>query len=166
MARTPRTSRSTTQRAASLDAEAIRAMPDGDYMNAAQLAFFRGRLEERLRGLGYSGSLTVPDPSAEQPIESGDRALVEEERAIATSLSEHAAEQRAEIEAAMKRVDEGTYGYCLETGEAIGIPRLLAYPSALYTVEVQAQHERARRLGEAAGRSGIASVAGADTPES
>jgi len=147
------------------DADAIRAMPEGDYMNEIQLAFFRRLLEDRRAGLGYSASITVPDPSQEQPIESGDRALIEEERAIATSLIEHTAEQRAEIETALKRVEDGSYGYCMETGEPIGIPRLLAHPSALYTVEVQERHERARRLGELPGRSGVATVADSNAPE-
>ena len=141
-----------------LDEAAVRAMPPDDYMNEAQLDFFRALLEARLRDLGYSRSVIVPDPSEEQPIESGDRAFLEEERAIATSIIEHNAEQRAEIEAALKRIEDGSYGYCDETGDPIGLPRLLAYPSALYTVEVQERHERARKLGEVPGRMGVATV--------
>jgi DnaK suppressor protein len=141
-----------------LDQAALRAMPPEDYMNEAQLAFFRGLLEARLRDLGYSRTAIVPDPSEEQPIESGDRAFLEEERAIATSIIEHNAEQRAEIDAALKRIDDGSYGYCDETGDPIGLPRLLAYPSAMYTVEVQERHERARKLGEVPGRMGVAAV--------
>jgi DnaK suppressor protein len=141
-----------------IDEATLRAMPPDDYMNEAQLEYFRVLLEERLRGLGYSRTVTVPDPSEEQPIESGDRAFLEEERAIATSIIEHNAEQRAEIEAALKRITDGTYGYCEETGEPIGIPRLLAYPAAVYTIEVQERHERARKLGEVPGRMGVATV--------
>jgi DnaK suppressor protein len=149
-----------------LDADAIRKMPPDDYMNEVQLGYFRRLLEERLRSMGYSGSITVPDPSEEQPIETGDRAFIEEERAIATSLIEHNAEQRAEIEIALRRIDDGSYGYCQETGDPIGIPRLLAYPAALYTVEIQERHERARRLGESPGRGGVATVADGNAPDS
>lgn len=149
---------------ATIDAATVRAMPPDQYMNDVQLAYFRELLQERLRELGYTRSVTVPDPSEEQPIESGDRAFIEEERAIATSLIEHTVAQRREIEGALRRIDDGSYGYCHETGEPIGILRLLAYPAAVYTVEVQEQHERARRLGESPGRSGAATVAGVNEP--
>ncbi len=141
-----------------IDEATLRAMPPEDYMNEAQLEYFRALLEKRLESLGYSRTVTVPDPSEEQPIESGDRANLEEERAIATSIIEHNAEQRAEVEAALKRIADGTYGYCEETGDPIGIPRLLAYPSAVYAIEVQERHERARKLGEVPGRMGVATV--------
>ena len=140
-----------------LDRAALLAMDTDDYMNDAQRAFFRARLTEMRGGLGYTTSVVLPDPSDENPIENGDRAFIEEERAIATSLLEHNAAQLAEIDAALKRIDEGSYGFCMETGEEIGLPRLLAYPTALYTVEVQERHERQSRLGDARnGGTGVA----------
>jgi DnaK suppressor protein len=159
MARTHAASERQRRKAATaIDESALRAMPPEEYMNDAQRAYFRRLLEERLAGLGYSRAVTVPDPSEEQPIESGDRAFLEEERAIATSLIEHGAAQRAEIEAALRRIEDGSYGFCEETGEPIGLPRLLAYPAAVYTVEVQERHERSQRLGELPGRAGMATV--------
>lgn len=145
-----------------IDEAAVRAMSPEEYMNDAQRDFFRHLLQSRLASLGYTSALAVNEIFEEQPIESGDRAFIEEERAIATSLNEHTNAQRAEIDRALGRIEEGTYGYCEETGDPIGIARLLAYPAALYTVEVQERHERAQRLGESSVRSAAGAPADSD----
>jgi DnaK suppressor protein len=127
------------------EASLLASDPD-DYMNDAQLAFFRERLlamkaqllrnatdtVERLR------ELTVPsDPT--------DRATLEEEHTLELRARERERKLLAKVEAALRRIDEGDYGYCEETGEPIGIPRLLARPTASLTVDAQERRERLQR---------------------
>jgi DnaK suppressor protein len=80
----------------------------------------------------------VADPS--------DRATIEEENLLEQRVRDRERKHLRKIEAALNRIDAGTYGYCLETGEPIGLRRLLVRPTAEYCLEVQEVHERRERL--------------------
>jgi DnaK suppressor protein len=121
-----------------LTEEQIRAMPEADYMNAAQLDFFRRRLEAMRSELlaraqaarqSLIGNETMADPT--------DRATAEEERFISQRLSERETTLLRKVEDSLRRIRDGSYGYCEKSGEPIGIPRLLARPTATVSVDVK-----------------------------
>lgn len=123
---------------------ALRAMPESDYMNDAQIDFFRLRLlamreEVQSRQSGARERLheheVFADPS--------DRASIEEENAIALRLHEREAILVRKIDEALGRIRNRDYGYCTQTGDPIGIARLLARPTASVCVQVKDFDERA-----------------------
>lgn len=125
----------------------IRRAPAAQYMNPAQLAFFRERLLEMQRELLENADVTSerlrehelePDPT--------DQATIEEEYALELRTRDRERKLLKKIEQALRRIEDGSYGYCEETGEAIGIPRLLARPTATLTIEAQARRELKQKL--------------------
>jgi DnaK suppressor protein len=122
-------------------------MPESDYMNEAQLAFFRARLQEMEKEiLTNAGETTehlretviVPDPA--------DRATIEEEHALELRTRDRERKLLKKIQQALGSIDSGEYGYCEETGEPIGIPRLLARPTATLSLEAQQRRELRQKL--------------------
>lgn len=122
-------------------------MPESDYMNDAQLAFFRERLRSMERDLLTSAGETtehlretviVPDPA--------DRATIEEEHALELRTRDRERKLLKKIKQAVDRLDQGDYGYCEETGDPIGIPRLLARPTATLSLEAQQRRELRQKL--------------------
>jgi len=121
--------------------------PDKDYMNEAQLAFFRRRLmelrDQLLQNADDTGehlreNETTTDPS--------DRATLEEEYTLELRTRDRERKLLKKVEKSIKLIDEGNYGYCEETGEPIGIPRLLARPTATLSLEAQERRERVQKL--------------------
>ena len=129
------------------DAEVI-AMPDTEYMNDKQMAFFRLKLAELKRGiLENAGETTehlredtvvVPDPA--------DRATIEEEHALELRTRDRERKLLKKIEQSIQRIDAGDYGYCDETGEPIGVGRLLARPTATLSLEAQQRRELKQKM--------------------
>jgi DnaK suppressor protein len=122
-------------------------MPANDYMNDDQLEFFRARLNELRAGLQENlgrGAETLEREIAEA--DPSDRATIEEERALDLQTRDRARQLALKIERALSRIEQRVYGYCEETGEPIGIPRLLARPTAEVTVEAQERRERSRKV--------------------
>jgi len=129
------------------EAELI-AMPDEEYMNDTQLAFFRrvlsalkldilsnaGQTTEHLR----ADTVVVPDPA--------DRATIEEEHALELRTRDRERKLLKKIEQSLARIDSGDYGYCDETGEAIGVGRLLARPTANLSLEAQQRRELKQKM--------------------
>ncbi|RPH65538.1 MAG: RNA polymerase-binding protein DksA [Burkholderiales bacterium] len=122
-------------------------MPDSDYMNEAQLAFFRQRLQQVEKDLlANAGETTehlretviVPDPA--------DRATIEEEHALELRTRDRERKLLKKVQQSLARIDSGEYGYCEETGEPIGIPRLLARPTATLSLEAQQRRELRQKL--------------------
>lgn len=130
-----------------VDAEVI-AMPDSEYMNDKQMAFFRLKLVELKRGiLENAGETTehlredtvvVPDPA--------DRATIEEEHALELRTRDRERKLLKKIEQSIQRIDAGDYGYCDETGEPIGVGRLLARPTATLSLEAQQRRELKQKM--------------------
>ena len=125
-----------------LTAEEILKMPDDDYMNAQQLEFFRRRLtdlEKELRAnadqttVNLRETTVVPDPA--------DRATIEEEHALELRTRDRERKLLKKVQAAIKRIDDGDYGYCEETGDPIGVARLMARPTATLSLEAQQRRE-------------------------
>ncbi|MEN9315845.1 MAG: polymerase-binding protein DksA [Pseudomonadota bacterium] len=123
------------------------AMPEEDYMNAAQLEFFRQRLQQIERDiLQNAGETTehlretviVPDPA--------DRATIEEEHALELRTRDRERKLLKKVQQALSRIDSGDYGWCEETGEPIGVPRLLARPTATLSLEAQQRRELRQKL--------------------
>jgi DnaK suppressor protein len=122
-------------------------MPESSYMNEQQLAFFRHRLQEMERELLQNAGETtehlretviVPDPA--------DRATIEEEHALELRTRDRERKLLKKVQQALARIDSGDYGYCEETGEPIGVPRLLARPTATLSLEAQQRREMKQKL--------------------
>ena len=129
------------------DAELL-AMPDSEYMNDVQLAAFKLKLNILKRDiLSNAGETTehlredtsvVPDPA--------DRATIEEEHALELRTRDRERKLLKKIEQSITRIDAGDYGYCDETGEAIGVGRLLARPTATLSLEAQQRRELKQKM--------------------
>jgi DnaK suppressor protein len=129
------------------DAEVI-AMPDSEYMNAKQLAFFRLKLVALKNGiLSNAGETTehlredtsiVPDPA--------DRATIEEEHALELRTRDRERKLLKKIEQSIQSIDAEEYGYCDETGEPIGVARLIARPTATLSIEAQQRRELKQKM--------------------
>ena len=130
-----------------LTAEETLKMPDDDYMNAQQLEFFRRRLtdlEKELRAnadqttVNLRETTVVPDPA--------DRATIEEEHALELRTRDRERKLLKKVQAAIKRIDDGDYGYCEETGAPIGVARLMAQPTATLSLEAQQRRELKQKM--------------------
>ena len=129
------------------DAEVV-AMPDSEYMNDKQLAFFRLKLvqlkDDILANAGQTAenlrddTVVVPDPA--------DRATIEEEHALELRTRDRERKLLKKIEQSIARIDAGDYGYCDETGEPIGVGRLLARPTATLSLEAQQRRELKQKM--------------------
>jgi DnaK suppressor protein len=129
------------------DAEVL-AMPDSEYMNEKQMAFFRLKLtqlkQEILNSAGETtehlreDTVIVPDPA--------DRATIEEEHALELRTRDRERKLLKKIEQSIARIDAGDYGYCDETGEPIGVGRLLARPTATLSLEAQQRRELKQKM--------------------
>ena len=129
------------------DADVL-AMSDDDYMNETQLAYFRrtlvtlkndmhtnaGETAENLR----EDTVVVPDPA--------DRATIEEEHALELRTRDRERKLLKKIDQSIARIDAGDYGYCDETGEPIGVGRLLARPTATLSLEAQQRRELKQKM--------------------
>ncbi|MEN3294003.1 MAG: DnaK suppressor protein [Burkholderiales bacterium] len=125
----------------------ILKMSDKDYMNEAQLAFFKARLQQLERDLLKNAGETtehlretvlVPDPA--------DRATIEEEHALELRTRDRERKLLKKVQQSIASIDSGEYGWCEETGEPIGIPRLLARPTATLSLEAQQRRELKQKL--------------------
>jgi DnaK suppressor protein len=137
-----------TKPASQLTDQEIKAMPDSEYMNEVQLAFFRHRLSVLKQEIHNSAGQTtehlredaaiVPDPA--------DRATIEEEHALELRTRDRERKLLKKIEQSIARIDSGDYGYCDETGEAIGVGRLIARPTANLSLEAQQRRELKQKM--------------------
>ena len=118
------------------------------FMNSKQQEFFRRRL------LGWRDEIVrdtkdtiqdLQDDDGQSP-DIADRATTESERSIVLRARDRQRKLVAKIDAALNRIDEGSYGFCDDTGEPIGIRRLEARPIATLSIEAQERHERRERV--------------------
>lgn len=128
------------------EAELIR-QPKSEYMSKDQLNFFRHRLKELQAELRQNAGATTehlrelamaPDPA--------DRATLEEEHALELRARDRERKLLKKVEGVLALIDSSEYGYCEETGEPIGIPRLLARPTATLTIEAQERRELKQKM--------------------
>jgi len=119
-----------------------------EFMNPRQRAYFRSKLvawrneilREARETLGH-----LAEESANHP-DLADRASSETDRAIELRARDRQRKLISKIDAAMQRIDDGTYGYCEETGEPISLKRLDARPIATLSIEAQERHERREKV--------------------
>ena len=126
----------------------VKAMPDAEYMNDKQMAFFRHKLSVLKQEIHNSAGETtehlreetvvVPDPA--------DRATIEEEHALELRTRDRERKLLKKIEQSIGRIDSGDYGYCDETGEPIGVGRLIARPTANLSLEAQQRRELKQKM--------------------
>jgi DnaK suppressor protein len=131
-----------------LTEDELLAMPDSEYMNDKQLDFFRARLQALKDDLlSNAGETTehlredtsiVPDPA--------DRATIEEEHALELRTRDRERKLLKKIAQSLARIDAGDYGFCDETGEPIGLGRLLARPTATLSLEAQQRRELKQKM--------------------
>ena len=128
--------------------EEVKSMPDSEYMNEKQLAFFRHKLSVLKQDIHNNAGETtehlredtsvVPDPA--------DRATIEEEHALELRTRDRERKLLKKIEQSIARIDSGDYGYCDETGESIGVGRLIARPTANLSLEAQQRRELKQKM--------------------
>jgi DnaK suppressor protein len=128
--------------------EDYRPSDDEPFMSELQRAYFRRKLLTWRDEIMRSTKETLQhlqDESA-QHADIADRATTETERALELRARDRQRKLIAKIDAALTRLEEGTYGYCEETGEPISLKRLDARPIATLSVEAQERHERRERV--------------------
>ena len=131
-----------------IDLSSYTPSEDEEFMNQNQRAYFRAKLvawrndilREARETLGH-----LAEESANHP-DLADRASSETDRAIELRARDRQRKLISKIDAALQRIDEGTYGYCEETGEPIGLKRLDARPIATLSIEAQERHERREKV--------------------
>ena len=136
-------------------AKAKRALPhdyapseDEEYMGAKQLNYFRVLLLEWKKSIltASEGTLrTLQDGPIREP-DLNDRASSETDWGIELRTRDRQRKLISKIDAALRRIDDGEYGWCEVTGDPIGINRLIARPIATMTVEAQQAHERREKI--------------------
>ncbi len=124
------------------------SMPEAEFMNDKQVDFFRARLQQQRDDLlSNAGETTehlredtsiVPDPA--------DRATIEEEHALELRTRDRERKLLKKIAQSLGRLETGEYGFCDETGEPIGLPRLLARPTATLSLEAQQRRELKQKM--------------------
>ncbi len=117
---------------------------DEEYMNEMQVEYFRQKLLDWKKSLLAQSQDTLEElrqGGLNQPDEL-DRASMETDKALDLRTKDRARKLISKINDALKRIEDGTYGYCEETGEPIGVERLEARPGATLSIEAQERHER------------------------
>lgn len=147
MTKTTKSTPAATTETRLISEDEIRAMNEKDYMNPAQLAFFKARLQQLEKDLLKNAGETtehlretvlVPDPA--------DRATIEEEHALELRTRDRERKLLKKVQQSIAAIDAGDYGWCEETGEPIGIPRLIARPTATLSLEAQQRRELKQKL--------------------
>jgi DnaK suppressor protein len=128
------------------DAE-IMQMPESEYMGPAQLRFFKQKLQQMEREILTNADETVehlhenvvvPDPA--------DRATIEEEHALELRTRDRERKLLKKVQQSITRIDAGDYGWCEETGDPIGVARLMARPTATLSLEAQQRRELRQKM--------------------
>jgi len=128
------------------DEEILKA-PEKDYMNEAQLAFFKKKLlelrDQLLQNADDTGEHLRENEITTDP---SDRATLEEEYTLELRTRDRERKLLKKVEKSLRMIDDGSYGWCEETGEPIGVPRLIARPTATLSLEAQERRELRQKL--------------------
>jgi DnaK suppressor protein len=118
------------------------------FMNARQREFFRKRLMDWKQDILLESKITVSNLQSDSTSlpDANDRASSETEKGIELRTRDRQRKLISKIEEALRRIDDGSYGYCEETGEPISLGRLMARPIATLSLEAQERHERRERV--------------------
>jgi DnaK suppressor protein len=130
-----------------LTEEEILKAPEKDYMNEAQLAFFKKKLlelrDQLLQNADDTGEHLRENEITTDP---SDRATLEEEYTLELRTRDRERKLLKKVEKSLRMIEDGSYGWCEETGEPIGVPRLIARPTATLSLEAQERRERVQKL--------------------
>ena len=128
--------------------DSYRPSDDEPFMNERQLEYFKQKLlawkEEILRESRETVSHLQAE--TENHADLADRASSETDRALELRTRDRQRKLISKIDQALRRVEDGSYGYCEETGEPIGVPRLIARPMTTLSIEAQERRERVQKL--------------------
>jgi DnaK suppressor protein len=129
-------------------AQNYRPSDDEPFMSARQLQYFRRKLMQWREDILAESRETLSNlqTDTENHPDLADRATSETDRALELRTRDRQRKLIGKIEAAMRRIDDGSYGYCEDTGEPIGLARLDARPIATMSLEAQERHERRERV--------------------
>ena len=128
----------------SIDLEGYKPTADEEFMNERQMAYFRKKLEDWKQDIIDGSKTTIgnlQEDSASLP-DLVDRASAESDKALELRTRDRQRKLINKIDAAIRRIDDGTYGYCEMTGDPISLGRLEARPTATLSMEAQEAHER------------------------
>ncbi len=128
----------------SIDLEGYKPTADEEFMNERQMAYFRKKLEDWKQDIIDGSKTTIgnlQEDSASLP-DLVDRASAESDKALELRTRDRQRKLINKIDAAIHRIDDGTYGYCEMTGDPISLGRLEARPTATLSLEAQEAHER------------------------
>lgn len=126
----------------------ILQMSENDYMNPIQLEFFRLKLlvlEKEIIENAKKTTLSFQEQETNYIADPSDRATIEEEHALELRTRDRERKLLQKIRKALLMIDSGSYGYCEDTGEPIGLKRLLARPTATLTIEAQERREKIQK---------------------
>ena len=130
-----------------LSEEDVLKASDKDYMNEAQLAFFKRKLielrDQLLQNADDTGEHLRENEVTTDP---SDRATLEEEYTLELRTRDRERKLLKKIEKSIRMIDDGSYGFCEETGEPIGVARLIARPTATLSLEAQERRERVQKM--------------------
>jgi len=131
-----------------IDLEGYRPSEDEPFMNERQRAYFRAKLMAWKEDIIRQTRETIEGLHAEsaQHADLADRATSETDRALELRARDRQRKLVSKINAALARIEDGSYGYCEETGEPINLRRLDARPIATLSIEAQERHERRERV--------------------
>src|SRR5438552_15774199 len=139
--------KSAVKRVKELTDQDLMKAPERDYMNEAQLAFFKQRLLDiRAQLLNNADDTGQHLRENEVTTDPSDRATLEEEYTLELRTRDRERKLLKKVEKSIKLIDDGEYGFCEETGEPIGVPRLLARPTATLSLEAQERRERMQNM--------------------
>ncbi len=137
-----------SQLMSSVEVIEYRPSEDEPFMNPRMREYFRNKLlawkDEILRE--SRGTLENLQEESQNHPDMADRASSESDRALELRTRDRQRKLIGKIDSAMKRIDDGTYGYCEETGDPIGVARLDARPTATLSLEAQELHERREKV--------------------
>ena len=130
------------------DLKDYRPSEDEEFMNERQLQFFRRKLLDWKQDILEESQLTLAqlqDDTLNHP-DIADRASSETDKALELRTRDRQRKLISKIDAALRRIDDGSYGYCEDTGEPISLRRLEARPIATLSLEAQERHERREKV--------------------
>lgn len=126
----------------------ILQMADSDYMNEVQLAFFKKRLialESEMVENAKKTTQAFQEQETNYIADPSDRATIEEEYALELRTRDRERKLLQKIRSALELIGSGEYGFCEDTGEPIGLKRLLARPTATLSIEAQERREKMQK---------------------
>lgn len=131
-----------------LEPSEYRPSEDEEFMNERQLEYFRKKLTSWKEDILRESRETVGhlQTETENHADIADRASSETDRSLELRTRDRQRKLISKIDEALRRIDDGSYGYCEETGEPIGVGRLDARPIATLSLEAQERHERRERV--------------------